>query len=145
VQQQPEKNTTTVWYDVSLASERDTLKAISLHEGDVVTIKAAAQPLRIGGHVNRAGLYPLPPGRSVNVWQAIELAGGVRDEEVPLNISLQRPASEGRSARRWTLSVADYSQHPSASPLVEPGDELHVEPTAGSKIKRVVRNVWSKP
>jgi protein involved in polysaccharide export with SLBB domain len=140
-----DRNTKTVWFDVSQGLERDALKAIVLQEGDIVTVKATAQPLRIAGNVNRAGFYPLPPGRSLNVWQAVELAGGLRDEEVPLKISLHRPASEGRSALRWTLSVADYSQHPTASPVVEPGDELHIEPTTGSKIKRVVRNVWSKP
>lgn len=135
----------TVWYDISHARERDLLKTIVLSEGDVVTVKTAAQPLRIGGIVNRSGAYPLPSGRSINVWQAIELAGGVRDENVPLNITLLRPAAEGRGARRWFLSIANYEQHPPTSPLVEPGDELHVEPTTGSKIKRVVRDVWSKP
>ncbi len=134
----------TVWYDVTQARERDQLKTIVLSEGDVVTVRTAAQPLRISGIVNRTGAYPLPSGRTVNVWQAIELAGGVRDENVPLNITLLRPAAEGRGARRWFLNVASYDQHPATSPLVEPGDELHVEPTTGSKIKRVVRNVWSK-
>ncbi len=135
----------TVWYDVSQSRERDQLKTIVLLEGDVVTVKTAAQPLRIGGIVNRPGMYPLPPGRNLNVWQAIDLAGGVRDEKVPLNITLVRPAAEGRGARRKSLTVVAYEQHPPAAPLVEPGDELHVEPTTGSKIKRVVRDVWSKP
>lgn len=135
----------TTWYDVSLARDRDLLQALLLGEGDTVTVKTAAQPLRIGGIVNRPGSYPLPPGRSLNAWQAIELAGGVRDDAVPLNITLSRPAAEGRGARRWVLNVASYEQHPPNSPLVEPGDELHVEPTTGSRIKRVVRDVWSKP
>ncbi|MBI3864266.1 MAG: SLBB domain-containing protein [Planctomycetia bacterium] len=135
----------TVWYDVSLARDRDQLKAIVLSEGDTVTVKAAAQPLRIGGIVNRPGAYPLPPGRSLNAWQAIELAGGIRDEQVPLNITLRRPAADGHRERHWFLSVTSYDQHPTTSPLVEPGDELHVQPTTGSKIKRAVRDVWSKP
>jgi protein involved in polysaccharide export with SLBB domain len=135
----------TVWYDVSLARDRDALRATELSEGDMVTVKTATQPLRINGIVNRPGEYPLPIGRRLNVWQAIELAGGVGDEDVPLNITLSRPAAEGRPPRHWPVSVPAYDQHPPASPLVEPGDELHVVPTTGSKIKRVVRNVWSKP
>ncbi|MBS0264678.1 MAG: polysaccharide biosynthesis/export family protein [Planctomycetes bacterium] len=135
----------TVWYDVSLARDRDGLKAIELSEGDVVTVKPAAQPLRMSGIVMRPGEYPLPPGRSLNVWQAIELAGGVQDVETPVKITVSRPATEGHSARHWQVSVPAYAEHPTASPLVEPGDELHIEPTTGSKIKRVVRNVWSKP
>jgi protein involved in polysaccharide export with SLBB domain len=140
-----ETESQTVWYDVSLARDRDTLKLSVLSEGDIVTIKPAAPPLRIGGIVLRPGAYPLPPGRSLNLWQAIELAGGVQDSDTPVKISIDRPASDGRPAKHWQVSVPSYAQHPTASPLVEPGDELHVAPTTGSKIKRVVRNVWSKP
>ncbi len=137
--------TVTVWYDASLAPDRERLKIVQLADGDMVTVKAAAQPLRVGGVVNRPGAYPLPAGRSLNVWQAIELAGGIRDENVPLNITLMRPAGEGRAARRWYLNVANYDQHPAASPSVEPGDVLHVEPTAGSRIRRAVGDLWNKP
>jgi len=135
----------TVWYDASQPTDRERLKALQLEEGDVVTIKSAAQPLRIGGIVNRPGAYPLPAGRSLNVWQAVDLAGGVRDENVPLNITLTRPAAEGRVAQRWSLHVASLEQHPVASPSVEPGDVLHVEPTAGSRIRRAVGDLWNKP
>jgi polysaccharide export outer membrane protein len=140
--QEPEH---TVWYDVTLARDRDLLKRLRLGEGDTVTVKAATAPLRIGGVVNRPGAYPLPPGKSLSVWQAIALAHGVRDPAVPLNITLLRPAAEGRSARRWSLSVSAYEQHPLAAPTVEQGDVLHVEPTAGSKIKRAVGDLWNKP
>jgi hypothetical protein len=135
----------TVWYDALLAPDRERLKLVHLADGDIVTVKAAAQPLRIGGVVNRPGAYPLPAGRSLNVWQAIDLAGGIRDENAPLNITLMRPAGEGRAARRWYLNVANYDQHPAASPSVEPGDVLHVEPTAGSRIRRAVGDLWNKP
>jgi protein involved in polysaccharide export with SLBB domain len=135
----------TVWYDALLAPDRERLKLVQLADGDIVTVKAAAQPLRIGGVVNRPGAYPLPAGRSLNVWQAIDLAGGIRDENAPLNITLMRTAGEGRAARRWYLHVASYDQHPAASPSVEPGDVLHVEPTAGSRIRRAVGDLWNKP
>jgi len=118
---------------------------VQLADGDIVTVKAAAQPLRIGGVVNRPGAYPLPAGRSLNVWQAVDLAGGIREANAPLNITLMRPAGEGRAARRWYLNVANYDQHPAASPSVEPGDVLHVEPTAGSRIRRAVGDLWNKP
>jgi protein involved in polysaccharide export with SLBB domain len=135
----------TLWYDLALAHDRDQLKAVVLAEGDAVTVKEVAPPLRIGGTVNRPGAYPLPPGRALNAWQAIELAGGVRDETIPLNITLLRPAGEGRGARRWYLNVAQYQEHPTSSPFVEPGDVLQIEPTTGGKIKRAVGDLWSKP
>lgn len=134
-----------VWYDVSIAQDREQLKTLQLAEGNTVTVKTATLPVRVGGSVNRAGSIPLPPGRTLNVWQAVEMAGGARDESVPLKITLLRPAGEGRGARRWVLSVPSYSEHPVASPMVEPGDVLHVEPTTGSKIKRAVGDLWNKP
>jgi len=135
----------TTWYDAALAHDRDQLKSLVLADGDIVTIKEAAPPLRIGGFVNHPGSYPLPPGRTLNAWQAIELAGGVRDEAIPLNITLLRPAGDGHGARRWYLNVVEFQQHPTASPLVEPGDVLQVDPTTGSKIKKAVGDLWSKP
>lgn len=135
----------TVWYDLALAHDRDQLKSLVLTEGDSVTVKEAAPPLRIGGFLNRPGAYPLPPGRTLNAWQAIDLAGGVRDQTIPLNITLLRPAGEGRGARRWYLNVVEYQHHPMSSPFVEPGDVLQIEPTTGSKIKRAVGDLWSKP
>ena len=139
-----EADPSTLWYDVSLADDREKLKLLTLAEGDIVVVKAATMPLRIGGVVNRPGAFPLPAGKSLNVWQAVELAGGIRDETIPLNITLVRPAAEGRSAQRWYLNVDAYQRHPTSSPWVEPGDVLHVEPTTGSKIKRAVGDLWTK-
>jgi protein involved in polysaccharide export with SLBB domain len=141
----PNAEEVTVWYDVSLPHDREQLKSLQLSEGDSVNVKAVAPPLRIGGIVNRPGAYPLPPGRSLNVWEAIEMAGGVRDGGIPLNITLLRPAAEGRSARRSYLHVDAYEQHPAEAPEVEAGAVLHVEPTTGSKIRRAVGGWWHKP
>ena len=133
------------WFDLDRADHRDALRSVRLAEGDEVIVKAVAPPVRIGGIVLHPGAYPLPAGRSLNVWQAIDMAGGLRARDVPLNITLVRPAAEGRPAQRKSLSVADYSRHPQESPSVEPGDVLHVEPTTGSKIKRAVGDLWNKP
>jgi protein involved in polysaccharide export with SLBB domain len=135
----------TTWYDITQARDRELLKGVQLADGDGVIVKAASPPLRIGGFVNRPGTYPIPPGRILNVWQAIELAGGMRDESVPVNITLLRPAGEGRGTQRWYLSVPAYDKHPANSPGVEHGDVLHVEPTTGSKIKRAVGDLWNRP
>ncbi len=145
VSTESEPLSSTVWYDMALARDRELLKAVQLADGDSVTVKTATPPLRIGGFVNRPGAYPIPPGRILNVWQAIELAGGMRDGDVPVNITLLRPAGEGRGAQRWYLSVPTYDKHPANSPSVEHGDVLHVEPTTGSKIKRAVGDLWNKP
>jgi protein involved in polysaccharide export with SLBB domain len=140
----PRGEPTTV-FDVTNRGDREALRALQLADGDEVIVKAVVPPVRIGGVVERPGSYPLPAGRSVNVWQAIEMAGGVHVPDVPLNITLIHPATEGRPAGRKSLHVAEYGKHPLESPLVEPGDVLHVEPTAGGKIKRAVGDLWSIP
>lgn len=142
--QEGQTDQSTIWYDLSQRRDSEALKHLQLADGDGVTVKSATPPLRIGGIVNRPGTYPLPPGKTLNVWQAIELAGGIRDESVPLNITLVRPAGEGRASKRWYLSVPAYGKHPDNSPVVEHGDVLHVEPTTGSKIKRAVGDLWNK-
>ncbi|MGQ0634130.1 MAG: polysaccharide biosynthesis/export family protein [Planctomycetaceae bacterium] len=133
------------WYDLSRPADREALRAIRLGEGDEVIVKAAAPPVRIGGAVLQPGAYPLPAGRSLNVWQALDLAGGVQLRDAPLHIALLRPASAGRSARRMMWPLARYDEHPAESPVVEPGDVLHVEPTTGTKIRRAVGDIWNKP
>jgi hypothetical protein len=95
--------------------------------------------------VERPGANALPPTRAINVWQALELAGGVAVKDVPLNITLIHPAGEGRAARRWDLKIDSYANHPSESPDVGPGDVIHVEPTAGGRIRRAVGDLWSRP
>lgn len=137
--------TMPTWYDLNRPEDRESLRLVQLVEGDEVIVKSATLPVRIGGVVERPGAYPLPTGRSLNVWQALDLGGGVRVHDVPLNVTLIRPASEGHAARRWSLSFADHDQHPADTPLVEPGDVLHVQPTTGSKLKRAVGDLWNKP
>lgn len=133
------------WYDLTRSEDRQSLRDVQLVDGDEVIVKAAALPVRIGGVVQRPGAYPLPAGRPLNVWQALELAGGVRLRDASLNVTMVRPPGEGRSARRWMLTVDDYDRHPATGPLVEPGDVIHVESTTGSKLKRAVGDLWSKP
>lgn len=135
----------TTWFDLDRPDHREALKRVRLTEGDEVVVKALAPPVRIGGVVARPGAYPLPAGRSVNVWQAIDMAGGLQAPDVPLHITLIRPAADGRPAQRKSLHVPDFSKHPLESPPVEAGDVLHVEPTTGSRIKQAVGDLWSKP
>jgi len=135
----------TIWYDVTVVSHRDQLKLLQLADGDTVSVKAATPPLRIGGFVRRPGAYAVPAGKSLNVWQAIELAGGIRDERTPLNITLSHQSADGRRAPPAYLHVPTYDQRPAEAPFVESGDVLHVEPTTGSKIKRAVGDFWNKP
>lgn len=137
----------TTWYDITRTDERQSLKQLTLSAGDTILVKTATPPIRIGGVVARPGNYPLPPGRILNVWQALELAGGVQVVGVPLNVTLYRPATETRAPQRWFASVETIEERPTEAPTIEPGDILHVETTAGSKISRSVKSMtslWSR-
>jgi hypothetical protein len=132
------------WYDLAQESDRLTLTELKLAEGDVVNVTAAALPIRIAGAVARPGSYKLPVGQALDVWQALELAGPTTSKAGPLNVTLLRPASEGRSPQRWFLSVESIEKRPAAAPTVEPGDIIHVESSTGGAIKQAVGNLWSK-
>ena len=132
------------WYDIAKHDDRETVRNLILNPGDTVTVRAVVPPVRIAGIVSRPGSYPLPAGRVCNVWQALDLAGGVQTVGVPLNVTLLRPAADGRGPQRWSLNVDTIDERPPAGPQVEPGDVIHVEQTAGSRITRSVKNLWTK-
>lgn len=132
------------FFNLLSEEHRNTLRTMQLSPGDTITVKSAAAPIRVGGIVEHPGAFPLPAGRSVNVWQAIGLAGGVKATSAPLNITLIRPAAEGRSAQRWSLNVESWDERPAGAPQLEPGDILHIAPTTGGKIKRAVGDLWNR-
>jgi protein involved in polysaccharide export with SLBB domain len=133
------------WYDLSRDIDVEALRDLVLCRGDEIVVKSAAPPVRISGLVHRPGPYAVPTGRKINVWQALDLAGGVTASDVPLNFTLYRPAGEGHGSQRWYLPLDSFDRRPAASPTVEPGDILHVEPTTASRIKRAVGDLWNKP
>ena len=132
------------WYDLTRMPDRNALRDCRLSEGDVVIVKAVAPPVRISGVVAKPGRYNLPAGRPLNVWDALELAGGVQVTDAPVNVTVIRPAAEGRAPQRWFLSLESMDQRPRTSPFLQPGDVVHVEPTAARKIKQAVGDLWSK-
>lgn len=132
------------WYDLSRESDVAAVRELALKQGDEVIVKSAAPPIRISGLVHRPGPYYPPAGKRLNVWEALQLAGGVQSTDSSLNITLYRPAGEGHGSQRWLLHVDSVDERPATSPSVEPGDILHVEPTAAGRIKRAVGDLWNK-
>lgn len=133
------------WFDMTSEADRELIRQVILAEGDTVTIKVSTPPVRITGVISRPGSYVLPAGKTLDVWEALELAGGVHAHGVPLNVTLVRPATETHDAQRWFLQVESIDlQHPT-SPNIEPGDTVHVETTTSSKLKRVVGDLWTRP
>ncbi len=134
----------THWYDVSVESEARELTALLLSDGDGLMVKAVVAPIRISGEVARPGAYALPTDKLLNVWQALLLAGDVQTHGVPLNITLVRPARDGRGAQRWFVNIEEIDARPAVAPAVQPGDLIHVEQTTSGKIRRAVGDLWNK-
>jgi len=126
------------WYDLSRERDQRLLAEVRLADGDVLTVKQTTPPVRVLGAVAHAGSYPLPAGKPVTVWEALELAGGIDVQGIPINITLTRPATEERSLQRWTISLQAGEGYPGTAPFVQPGDVIQVEPTARGQVQRVV-------
>ncbi len=129
------------WYDLTRSADRERLKSLSLAPGDTLTVRPTQRPVRIAGAVAHPGAYALPANQTVNVWQALEMAGGVTATNTPLRVTLIRPGV-ARSGLRYTLNVKSYDQHPQTAPPVHEGDMLQVEATVEGRVKNAVGGLW---
>jgi len=126
------------WYDLTSDRDRDQLKQLVLREGDVITVRAAALPVRITGAVTQPGPYRTPAGNAFTINEAVELAGGLSIRDKPVTVILTRPASRDRGLQRWTFRLGDGQPLPPNAPNVQAGDVIHVEPTAKARVQGVV-------
>ncbi|MES2794238.1 MAG: hypothetical protein V4719_31785, partial [Planctomycetota bacterium] len=126
------------WYDLSVEHDRESLRQLVLRDGDVVTVRPAAPPVRITGAVTQPGSYRTPANDSLGLNDAISLAGGFGTTDLPMVVVLTRPANSEHGLERWTFRMGHGEKLPSNAPHVEPGDLLHVEPTAQARVQSLV-------
>lgn len=134
----------TRWFDVSNDAHRELLRNLGLNEGDTVVVKAAAPPIRVAGSVNRPGDYALPVDRSVDLWQALDLAGGIKTSGTPLYITLLRPPGDGHGPQRWQWQFESMETRPKDIPKVLPGDVIDLQPPAASRFRKAVGGLWKE-
>lgn len=130
------------WYDLSVAQDREALKKLVLHEGDVVTVRPAAPPVRITGAVAQPGAYRAPANEPLSLTDAIQLAGGFGATDLPMVVVLTRPANSEHGLSRWSIRMGHGEKLPPNLPHVEPGDLVHVEPTAQARVQSLVGSLW---
>lgn len=130
------------WYDLSVQHDRDALKLLVLHDGDVVTVRPAAPPVRITGAVTQPGAYRSPANNALSLNEAIQLAGGFGSTDLPMVVVLTRPATAEHNLERWTFRMGHGEKLPPHAPNVEPGDLVHVEPTAQARVQSLVGALW---
>jgi len=133
----------TTWYDLTKDADRKALQTLTLRAGDAIIFKMMQPPVRIGGDVARPGPYTLPLDGSLDVWQTLELAGGPDKPEQSFQVVLMKPAAEGRGPQRWSRTVNSWSEHPPASPAVQPGDAIHLEAISGKVLQQAVQHLWN--
>ncbi|MDB5337806.1 MAG: polysaccharide export protein [Planctomycetaceae bacterium] len=130
------------WYDLSVDHDRESLKQLVLRDGDVVTVRPAAPPVRITGAVAQPGAYRSPANNALGLNEAIQLAGGLGTTDLPMVVVLTRPATSERSLERWTFRMGHGEKLPPQAPNVEPGDVIHIEPTAQARVQSLVGSLW---
>ena len=126
------------WFDLARERDRQMLSVLQLSEGDTLMIPQSMPPVRIVGAVVQPGSYPLPAGDAINIWEALQMARGLKHTDIPLLVTLTRPASEERSAQRWSFTLKPGDPWPMNAPFVHSGDTIHVEPTTRGRLQRVV-------
>jgi hypothetical protein len=126
------------WFDLARERDRQMLSVLQLSEGDTLMIPQSMPPVRIVGAVMQPGSYPLPAGDAINIWEALQMARGLKHTDIPLLVTLTRPASEERSAQRWSITLKPGDPWPMNAPFVHAGDTIHVEPTTRGRLQRVV-------
>ncbi len=126
------------WYDLSVEHDREALKQLVLRDGDVITVRPAAPPVRITGAVAQPGSYRAPGNHALGLNDAIQLAGGFGNTDLPMIVVLTRPATAEHALERWTFRVGHGEKIPPQAPHVEPGDLVHVEPTAQARVQSLV-------
>lgn len=137
------QQTQAVWYDLARDSDLQALQQLVLFDGDSLLVKAAAPPVRIAGSVQRPGDYALPAERTLDLWQAVDLAGGVKPTGTTLQITLLRPPGEGRGPQRWQRQWEQDTPRPRDLPKVQPGDVIDISQPTGSRLRKAVGGLWS--
>ena len=132
------------WYDLSVEHDREALKQLVLRDGDVITVRPAAPPVRITGAVAQPGSYRSPGNDALELNEAIQLAGGFGSTDLPMIVVLTRPATSEHGLERWTFRVGHGEKLPPQAPHVEPGDLVHVEPTAQARVQSLVGSIWPR-
>lgn len=130
------------WYDLSVERDRDQLKQLVLRDGDLVTVRPAASPVRITGAVTQPGSYRAPATNALTLLDAIQLAGGFSASDQPMFVVLTRPATAEHGLQRWSFPMGRGEKLPANMPYVQPGDMVHVEPTARARVQSLVDSIW---
>lgn len=135
-------NRQTRWFD--LQNERDlvALRELPLESGDVIYVSTATLPVRIAGAVAKPGSQRLPVAGQLNVWQTLELAGGIKTTTWPVVVTLYRPPGESPLPQRWSWTLNRESDEQPQTPLVQAGDVVHVGRPPGTRIRHAVDGLW---
>jgi len=133
-----------IWFDAQREEDRRALIELQLGEGDIVGVSELVPPIKVLGSVQNPGSFNIPNSNDITLLDAVRLAGGVTNEENALKITLMRMNETGWPGRNWSRSWAELEANPQQSPAIQPGDVIHVERPAGSKLKQTVEGWLSK-
>ncbi len=135
-----------ILFNTQREDDRQALRELRLGEGDIVNISKLVPPIKVSGEVVNPGTYNIPNSNDVNVLDALNLAGGVTEGEETLTVTLIRMSDSAwpGPGRKWSWTLTDLQSESAHVPAVRPGDVIHLERPAGSKLKQTVGGWLSK-
>ncbi|MFO1023343.1 MAG: SLBB domain-containing protein [Planctomycetales bacterium] len=124
------------WFDLTNVDECKELARIPLQEGDQITVREEATPIRITGQVKNPGTYSLPAGRGLDIVQRCNCWGSVDHRPAGCGTDVDAP-----ELRRKNLREEDpYADPKQLSPMSRSPNRVTSLPetTPRAKVERVV-------
>ncbi len=111
---------------------------VALSGGETIEVRGLdRQTFSVVGLVERAGVFPYPPGVEYNLAQALAAAGGVYPFADPKYAKICRQDETGKIiAVPFAISHGSLSK--AANVRIRPGDVIAVEQTAGTDTRMVL-------
>ncbi len=133
-----------IWFNAQREEDRRALIELQLGGGDIVGVSELVPPIKVLGAVQNPGSYNIPNSNNVTLLDAVRLAGGAVSDDEPLTVTVMRLGESGWPGRKWSRSWKELQANPELSPAIQPGDVIHVEQPAGSKLKQTVEGWLNK-
>jgi protein involved in polysaccharide export with SLBB domain len=118
----------TVSYDYTAASQNtdNTIDNPIMLDGDMVVVRAVQAPLAftISGGVNQSGEAVIRDGKQMTLAQAIEVAGGAKDNAKLEGTTITRTDSNGKNP--FVIYLNAQNPRVRETTVIQPGDRIDI-------------------
>jgi len=128
-------------YSLPVYAAPKPFKDVPLFDGDSVHVEGKPQPqFLVTGLVMKAGNYPLPFGRELDLYEALGYAGGIDPGWAPPYVRIQRRLAEGG----YVCAEFDVREPEVCSKVrIQDGDVLWVPYSFWTRVRAFANNVFN--